>query len=257
MSQPAATSPNVLLNLVLIFLTPMFLWAADGDLILARQAALEALNAYRVRSAIGLVTAAKLVAFELASLASLSQSLADDITPQLALRFRGNANSLDRASERNRQVLEQQRIPAAAEHLTEERAAASVAEAQKRVQQAASSLRAAPQPAAAAPSAVAPAAAAPARPAQAESAAPMPPPRMSDEQRRTAWAQAMASVAAEFTEGLDKLPPAEQAKEMMRIDILTQSASALVAGIAPSAGAPPAAGFAAPVPGVSGIRSPG
>src|SRR3954471_2247523 len=147
MSQPAATSPNVLLNLVLIFLPPMFLWAADGDLILARQVALEALNAYRVRSAIGLVTAAKLVAFELASLASLSQSLADDITPQLALRFRSNANSLDRASERNRQVLEQQRIPAAAEHLTEERAAASVAEAQKRVQQAAASLQAASPPA--------------------------------------------------------------------------------------------------------------
>jgi hypothetical protein len=85
----------------------------------------------------------------------------------------------------------------------------------------------------------------------------MPLPRMSDEQRRTAWAQAMASVAAEFTADLDKLPPAERAKEMMRIDILTQSASALVAGIAPPAGTPPAAAFVAPAPGVSGIRSPG
>jgi hypothetical protein len=60
----------------------------------------------------------------------------------LALRFRSNANSLDRSAERNHQLLEQQRIPAAAEHLTEERAAAAVAEAQQRVQQVAASLQA-------------------------------------------------------------------------------------------------------------------
>src|SRR5689334_3988616 len=125
MSQSPASS-NVLLNLVLVFLTPMFLWAADGDLVLARQAALETLNAYCARSAISLITAATLIAFELATLASLSQSLADDLPPQLALRFRSNANSLDRSAERNRQLLEQQRIPAGAEHLTEERAAVAV-----------------------------------------------------------------------------------------------------------------------------------
>jgi hypothetical protein len=232
MSQPAATSPNVLLNLVLIFLTPMFLWAADGDLILARQAALEALNAYRVRSAIGLVTAAKLVAFELASLASLSQSLADDITPQLALRFRGNANSLDRSADRNRQLLERQRTPAGAERLTEENAAAAVAEAQQRVQQAAASLRPPVQPVGQ------PVGQPAAQFATQPPTAPMPQPRTSDEQRRTAWADAMAHVAAEFTADLDKLPPAERAKEMRRIRALTESASALVAGITSPIGHP-------------------
>src|SRR5689334_1109693 len=146
-SQPAVSS-NVLLNLVLIFLTPMFLWAADGDLTAARQAALETLNAYGARTAISLVTAARLIAFELATLASLSQSLDDGITPQLALRLRGNANSLARAADRTRQALERQRIPAGTEHLTQERAAAAVAEAQLRVQQAAASLDQAPPPAA-------------------------------------------------------------------------------------------------------------
>ncbi|MFL5286880.1 MAG: hypothetical protein ACJ8AW_39390 [Rhodopila sp.] len=219
-----------------VFLTPMFLWAADGDLPAARQAALETLNAYRARSAISLITAATLIAFELAILALLSQSLDDDLSPALALRFRSNANSLDRSAERNHQLLEQQRIPTA-EHLTEERAAAAVAEAQQRVQQVAASLQAsrAAEPA-------------PAHPAAQPAAASPPPAPMNEAERRTAWAQAMATVAAECRADLDRLPPAERAKEMMRINTLTESASALVAGIAPIGhpGTPPAVGFTAP-----------
>jgi hypothetical protein len=55
----------------------------------------------------------------------------------------------------------------------------------------------------------------------------------------------MADVAAEFTADLDKLPPAERIKEMRRIEVLTESASALVAGIPASAATPPAAAPAA------------
>jgi hypothetical protein len=217
MSQSAIPPrPNLLLELVLIFLTPMFLCVSGGDIPRARQAAVETLNAYGARSVLGVVIAAKIIAYELAALASLSQSMADDISPQLALRFRGNANSLDRAAERNRQLLEQQRIPAGAERFTEEKAAAAVAEAQQRVQQAVASLHPAAQPA----------------------AVPAPPAPIGDAERRTAWADAMATVAAEFTADLDKLPPAERAKEMMRINLLTESASALVAGIAPTVGNP-------------------
>jgi hypothetical protein len=206
--------PNLLLELVLVLLTPMFLCVSGGDIPAARQAALETLNAYGARSVLGLIIAAKIIAYELAALASLSQSLADDIPPPLALRFRGNATSLDRSAERNRQALERQRLPAGAERLTEDKAAAAVAAAQKRVQQAVASLRPA---------------------AQTDAAAQV---RMSDAERRTAWAQAMAHVAAEFTADLEQLPPAERAKEMMRIEALTESASALVAGIAPPAGNP-------------------
>jgi hypothetical protein len=208
--------PNRLVELILILLTPMFLCVSDGDILLARQAAAETLNAYGARSVLGVIIAAKIIAYELAALDSLSRSMADNISPQLALRFRGSATSLDRAADRNRQLLEQQRIPASAEHYTEEKAAAAVAEAQKRVQLAVASLRSAAQPATAPAS-------------QAD---------MSNAERRTAWADAMATVAAEFTADLDRLPPAERAKEMMRINLLTESASALVAGIAPPAGSP-------------------
>ncbi|MFL5282197.1 MAG: hypothetical protein ACJ8AW_14725 [Rhodopila sp.] len=218
--------PNLLIELILVLLTPMFLCVSDGDIPRARQAAAETLNAYGARSLLGVVLAAKIIAYELAALASLSQSMADDISPQLALRFRGNANSLDRAADRNRQLLERQRIPAGAERYTEEQAATAVAEAQQRVQQAVASLRPAAQ------SVTRPAAQPEAQPAT----APTPQPRMSDEQRRAAWADAMATVAAEFTADLDKLLPAERAKEMMRIRVLTESASALVAGITPPIG---------------------
>jgi hypothetical protein len=238
--------PSLLIELVLIFLTPMFLCVSDGDIPRARQAAAETLNAYGARSVLGVVIAAKLIAYELAALASLSQSMADDISPSLVLRFRGNANTLDLAADRNRQLLAQQRIPAGAERYTEEQAAAAVAEAQKRVQQAVASLRPAAQPAAAraqpAPTRPAPTRPAPTQPAATEPAATQSPPTqpapMSDAEHRTAWADAMATVAAEFTADLDKLPPAERAKEMIRINLLTESASALVAGIVPPAGKP-------------------
>src|SRR3954447_13718182 len=144
MSQSATPPrPNLLLELVLIFLTPMFLSISDGDLPRARQAAVDTLNAYGARSVLGLVIAAKIIAYEIAALASLSQSLTDDISPQLALRFRGNATSLDRAADRNRALLERQRLPTGADRYTEEKAAAEVAEAQMRVQQAVASLRSA------------------------------------------------------------------------------------------------------------------
>ncbi|MFL5256236.1 MAG: hypothetical protein ACJ8AI_25730, partial [Rhodopila sp.] len=104
----------------------------------------------------------------------------------------------------------------------------AVAEAQQRVQQAVASLRPPVQPVGQ------PAAQFATQPPT----APMPQPWTSDEQRRTAWVDAMAHVAAEFTADLDKLPPAERAKEMMRIRALTESASALVAGITSPIGHP-------------------
>jgi hypothetical protein len=232
MSQSAPPS-NLLLTLIITLLTPMFLCAGSTDIALARQAAAETVNAYRARDPVSLFTIAKIIAFEFATLSSLSLSMADDVSLSLTLRLRGNANSMDRAAERNRLALEQHRIPAGAAHLTEASVAASVAEAQKLVQQSRASLQAAltPPAAAPAPAAVPPATARPA------TAAPSSRPPIGEQQRRTAWAQAMADVAAEFTAGLDTLSPAERAKEMMRINILTQSAGALVS-------APPAAGLA-------------
>ena len=50
---------------------------------------------------------AKIIAFELAALSSLSLPMGDDISPSLATHLRANANSLDRSAERNRLMLEQ------------------------------------------------------------------------------------------------------------------------------------------------------
>src|ERR1700761_6954710 len=95
-------------TIIVTFLAPMFLWSCDGDVDLARLAATETLDEFGILGHRGLITAARIIAYELAALSSLSQSMADDIPPTLALRLRGNANSVDRSAERNRQALEQQ-----------------------------------------------------------------------------------------------------------------------------------------------------
>ncbi|PPQ38288.1 hypothetical protein CCS01_02350, partial [Rhodopila globiformis] len=77
-----------------------------------------------------------------------------------------------------------------------------------------------------------------ARPAAPASQFPAPAPQHVDPANkqlwRTIWADAMAEVAAEFTAGLDSLPPAERADELVRIQSLTEAARLLSAG--PQAG---------------------
>ncbi len=53
---------------------------------------------------------------------------------------------------------------------------------------------------------------------------------MSEQQRKTAWAGAMADVAAEMSAGLAGLPPAERAAELERIEALTHTIGALSSG---------------------------
>src|SRR4051812_48261745 len=150
---PTASPPDPptepMMTIVIAFLTPMFLWV--GDIALARAAAVETLNAYRIASHRSLFTAAKIIAFDLATLCSLSQSMAEDIAIPLALRLRNNANSMDRAAERNRQALETEQRAAAIAAKTarfgEEAAVAAVAAAQQAVHEAKAATRAAPAPA--------------------------------------------------------------------------------------------------------------
>ena len=49
---------------------------------------------------------AKIIAFGLAALASLSRSMEDDLSISQMLRLRSNANASDRAEHRNRLALE-------------------------------------------------------------------------------------------------------------------------------------------------------
>jgi hypothetical protein len=218
MSQPEPeTGLSVLLNAVIALLAPMFLWSTGGDVAFARLAAMEALEAYRATGPRSLITATKVIAFDLAALWSLSQSMSDEISLPLALRLRGNAGSMDRAAQRNQQVLDQDcRIAESADLPSEAALEAAVVEAQRMVQEANTRIKAAQQPKVPAPV-----------PAPVPASSPAP---MSEDRRRAAWAGAMAQVAGEMTADMGNLSPKERAAEMMRVEALTQTAAALVSG---------------------------
>ncbi len=235
--EPASLNTN-LVNLVLALLTPMFLWATEGDIRLAHIAAAQTLKEFGTVHRLSLFTVAKIIAFDIATLSSLSLSMYEEVSMLLGLRLRGSAVSLDRAAARNRVVLEKESrtaAPARAEDSVE----AAIAEAQRMVQEAKARIRAAATPAAeiqpdadpalkAEPAAKAATALVP----PAAEAAPAPAARTPAQQRQSAWAQAMTMVAEEFTDGLKDLPPEERWKEMARIEALTIAAADLASGTA-------------------------
>jgi hypothetical protein len=218
MSAPEPASPSTnLANLNLMLLAPMFLWSTAGDIRLAYTAAAQTVNEYRIANRLSLFTVAKIIAFDIATLSSLSLSMYEEVSMQLALRLRGNANSLDRSAERNRRALEQESRPGA--EATEDSVEAAIAEAERMVREAKARIHASaptpegqPDPA---PVAVPASVATPAG------------------QLKAAWATAMTAVAEEFTAGLNDLPPDERWKEMARIKALTTAAADLASGAAP------------------------
>jgi hypothetical protein len=224
MSTPSTASPATnLINLLIALLAPMFLWSSCGDIRLAQIAAAQTLNDYGVANRLSLWTVAKIIAFDIATLSSLSQSMYEDISISLALRLRGNATSLDRSGDRSRRALDAARrsAPAAA---AEEPLEAQIARAEQMVRDAKTRVHAAcsPEPETAADAA--PPAAAPAPDAAAQ--IPMQPPR-------PAWPDAVTAVAEAFSAGVDGLPPEERWGEMARIMAMAAAAADLAAGAAP------------------------
>ena len=234
MSAPATASPDSnLVNLILALLTPMFLWSSEGDIRLAHVAAAQTLNEYRVANRLSLFTVAKIIAFDIATLSSLSQSMYEDVSIPLSLRLRGNANSLDRSGERNRRALEQTNRTATTDGVTVEPVEAVIAKAEQMVREAKARVQAASAPAAKTQPDADPA------PEPVPAAAPAP--RTPAEHRQAAWAGAMAAVAAEFATGLKDVSPDERWKEIARIKALTAAAGDLASGTVP----PPFPGMAA------------
>ncbi len=228
-----AVPANTLANLILALLAPMFLWSTAGDIRLAYAAAAETVNEFRIANRLSLFTVAKIIAFDIATLSSLSLSMYEDVSMLLALRLRGSANSLDRSAERNRRTLEQEsRTGGPATAVSVE---AAVAEAQRMIREAKATVRpSAPAREAhpnddPAPDTETPPVAAPAVPPAAT-----PAPRTAAEQRQSAWSDAMTAVAEEFAADLEHLPPDERWKEMARIKALTTAAGDLTSGAAPS-----------------------
>jgi hypothetical protein len=236
----SAPSPDTnLVNLILALLTPMFLWSTAGDIRLAHGAAAQTLNEYRVANRLSLFTVAKIIAFDIATLSSLSLSMYEDVSMLLALRLRANATGLDRSAERNRRRLEQEsRTGTAAE--TEDSVEAAIAEAQRMVDEANARIRASAQAAETQPAAGTTRAAAQVPPSAAAPAA-----RTSAQQQQPAgWADAMTAVAEAFAADLEAIPPEQHWKEMTRIMALTSAAADIASGTAP----PPVPAMAAEQP---------
>jgi hypothetical protein len=238
---------DILINVIVTLLAPMFLMSSDGDIGLARAAALETIRCYRVQNQASLITVGNIIAFGLATLGSLSLSMADDLGIPLVLRRRSNANALDRSANRNERALQavgqQEAAKPSSPGLDEAEVRASVAEAQQR----AAELRAptqtpAPQAGPASPQA-GPASpqAGPASP-QAGPASPPPTEPVAEPRtlrtqaaprepsHRSQWAAAMAQVAAEEMAEAAKLPPAHRKAYTARASILSSTANTLLCG---------------------------
>jgi hypothetical protein len=232
---------NILMNLIIALLAPMFLGVTAGDIRYARMAAIETVNAYRARNHADLIAVAQIVAFGLAALGSLSLSFADDLSLSMTLRLRGNANALNRSAEQNRRVLRQSRDDDPMQHLapimsepetpiafspgafpeddvvSEPGTLLSLAAEQELVAEAQARLQSPAQNAEQDP--VSP-------PAPALSTAPAP----SEKRDREMWAIAMVQEAAEINAGIPNLPPAERKAATIQAAALSSAAHDLMYG---------------------------
>jgi hypothetical protein len=179
----------------------MFLAIAGGNLTHACAAATETLNSYHAQTQHDLVTIAKIIAFGLATIASLSRSMEDDLTLNQVLRLRSNANATDRSEHRNRQALEKSQACQAAEprHETEIDTAAQ----NLRQQTAETPATFTRQPVVA-----------PQQPAKTDA----------EMQYAATWAASAALVAAETAASLDSLPEDERHGAAIWVDVLNDLA---------------------------------
>jgi hypothetical protein len=191
--QPAEILIDVIVNL----LAPMFLVAAGGDIVSARLAAADTLDSYRSGSLADLIIIAKIIAFGLAALGSLGLSMDDDLPIPMIVRLRANAAACDRAEQRNHRTLRQ-----------------SLAELS-------------PDPEAG-PGHPAPPPAQPKAPKPATEN-PRPSPE-NEEQHQAMWAAAAARIAAETAADLDDLSPEARQTASIWIDVLNDAAREFQAG---------------------------
>jgi hypothetical protein len=216
---------DLLMHLIVALLAPMFLSASAGDIGFARLAAIETVNAYRIRNHADLLTVAQIIAFGLTALGSLSLSLADGVSLPMALRLRGNANALNRSGQQNRRALRESGVhaaapdeaapPASGVHYTDEAAMVEAATSADQLQPAEELCVPATAP----------------TPAQLTCPTPV------AQRQQVIWAEAMVTEAAKLTAGLANLPPAERKLAEHRAAALTSTAAALLSG---SAALPPA-----------------
>jgi len=100
---------NILLELIVALLTPMFLSAGSGDLRLARLAAMETVASYGARTQAELMNIAQIIGFGLAAMDSLLLSMRPELSLTMKLRLRCGANALNRSAQQNNRMLEKRR----------------------------------------------------------------------------------------------------------------------------------------------------
>ena len=103
MPEPSQSDP--LLQVVLSLLTPLLMAGGITDTDLARRAARQAIAACNGGQG-QLVTIAQIVGFAFASLDNLRLSAAPDLSLSMKLKLRGNANALNRSTQRSTAALE-------------------------------------------------------------------------------------------------------------------------------------------------------
>ena len=224
---------DILLNLIASVLAPIFLGVTGGDAGLARMAAIEAVNTYRVRNFAELIAVAQIVAYGLAALNSLSLSFSDELSLSMILRLRSNANALNRSAEQNRRAIETNPQPqdvgvmAQPEPATMTEAYDDAPEAEHFLNEAAAELLAAEsrdrlrelRPTTAAN---------PAARAATEVAATAS--GVTEKRHREMWAIAMVKEASEISACIPGMPPAERSAASIRAGMLTSTANQLLTG---------------------------
>jgi hypothetical protein len=177
------TPPGLLMPFLLAVLTPFLTAGGILDPDLARQAAIETIAAYQAADNRELLT-------------TTTQIVAFDLSLSMKLKLRGNANALNRTSQKTAATLDIQRDDSPAETPDQDPAEimASLKSAQTIITQAQPSLI-----------------------------------RQGD----LRWGQAMTDIAVEYTAELPTLPPEKRRAHFARIGALSKIASMLGRGDAP------------------------
>jgi hypothetical protein len=98
--------PSAFLDQIIRFLMPFFI-GTSIDALAARAEIIETLSAYATRTRAEMLNAAQIIAFSMSALDTLAEAKTQDLSPTLRLRFRGCANSLNRATQQNEKTLDQ------------------------------------------------------------------------------------------------------------------------------------------------------
>jgi hypothetical protein len=258
MTETSIHPADLVMSVMIAFLTPMLLATTGGDRAQARATAIQTVNAYAARNPAELLLIGQSIALGLGVLSSISLSMAENIPINLILRLRGNAASLHRAAEQCRRALGEAEQAALAYEAplsdidlqAEQEIIAEVARTRQRVTEYQASLaqpQAAPPAAPDSPDSPATMKAAMAalladserRIAEADAAlkstgqpiptaSPRPAPKTEDEYFRQAWSTAMADVADELTTGIANLPPNERRAAGIRAAALNTTANHLI-----------------------------